>query len=461
MTQCRRTSVISILSFAGVMLLPTAPMYGQLSGAIFTTTYGGITVNGNIYDHRGDVYLNGGPQPNAPCTSAGLPDGDYYFQVTNPSGSLLLSLDAITEREVHISGGVITNYLGATHTLGSGKCSGAISVGLAPFDFTDNPGGEYKTWMTPVGSYSPGNGTFGFISSASKTDNFKVREKPCIGEGCNPPPQGLITGLKYYDLNVNGTLDPTEVGIGNWRIDYYLNQSLTPSGSTFTDLTGTWAIFLNSGTIFKACEVLPVTGAYIQTGPLVGANNGSTSTADVLRCWNGTAGVATESNLNFGNVCIGGGGGGLTLGFWSNKNGQALFGSADLAAMVALHLRDSSGLDFDPASYSAFRSWLLNATATNMAYMLSAQLAAMKLNVLHGFVNGGAFIYAPGTSSANSSGFASVSAIVAEADAELAAHGTAFAGDPHRSYQEALKNALDKANNNTNFVQPGPCAFSY
>jgi hypothetical protein len=111
--------------------------------------------------------------------------------------------------------------------------------------------------------------------------------------------------------------------------------------------------------------------------------------------------------------------------------------------------------------YAAFKNWLLSATATNMAYMLSAQLAAMELNVEAGFVNGGALVYAPGTNSANGLGFATVSNLMSEANAELTSHGTAFAGDSWRSYQEALKNALDKANNNQTFVQPTPCAFTF
>lgn len=96
--------------------------------------------------------------------------------------------------------------------------------------------------------------------------------------------------------------------------------------------------------------------------------------------------------------------------------------------------------------YTAFRNWLLSATATNMAYMLSAQLAAMELNVEAGFVNGGALVYAPGTNSANGLGFTTISDLMAEANAELTLHGIALAGDSWRSYQEALKNALDKAN---------------
>ena len=42
-------------------------------------------------------------------------------------------------------------------------------------------------------------------------------------------------------------------------------------------------------------------------------------------------------------------------------------------------------------SYSDFRTWLLSATATNMAYMLSAQLVALKLDVYFNKVDGNAF----------------------------------------------------------------------
>ena len=77
-----------------------------------------------------------------------------------------------------------------------------------------------------------------------------------------------------------------------------------------------------------------------------------------------------------------------------------------------------------------------------MANMLSAQLAAMELNVFNGKVNGGALIYAPGTMSANALGFATVNAVMAEANAELGLHGSGCWHSPYRGYQEALKNAL-------------------
>jgi len=168
-------TVIALLT----TVLNTAALGQQVSGAIFTTNWDSSFVNGNVYDVQGDVYLNGGPRPNAPCTAAGLPDGQYYFQVTDPSGHQLLSTDDITNRHVTVIDGLIVAHSG-THGIGFGKCIGFnqlnITVQLYPFLPTPNPGGEYKAWMTKVGDYdvTMTNGSFGFIPSKSKTDNFKV-----------------------------------------------------------------------------------------------------------------------------------------------------------------------------------------------------------------------------------------------------------------------------------------------
>jgi hypothetical protein len=168
----------------------------QVKGAIFTTNADGSFVNANVYEFKEEVYLNGGPRPNAPCTAAGLPDGDYVFQVTDPSGHELLSTDPIENRMVRISGGVISFNLGNHVTsLQVGQCN-SITVQLVPFSDTPNSGGEYKVWMTqvfPVNYYSPGSGIHGFLPGYSKTDNFKVISENGGGEGgdscpnCPPP----------------------------------------------------------------------------------------------------------------------------------------------------------------------------------------------------------------------------------------------------------------------------------
>jgi hypothetical protein len=158
-----------------IALLAWAPVAAAgPSGAVFTTDRDGQYVNANVYDSEGDAYLNGGPRANAPCTAAGLPDGEYYFQVTEPNG-FVLSNDDIEERRFSVLNGVIDEYLGGTHAVGDGlgKC-GSDTVQLLPtgtFTATTNPGGEYKVWVTRVEDYDP---VLGFVHSKSKTDNFKV-----------------------------------------------------------------------------------------------------------------------------------------------------------------------------------------------------------------------------------------------------------------------------------------------
>ncbi len=147
------------------------------------------------------------------------------------------------------------------------------------------------------------------------------------------------------------------------------------------------------------------------------------------------------------------GGGGHTPGFWRNKNGQALIGSDDLAALTALHLCDGSGNAYDPSSKSNFGTWLKNGKAVNMSYMLSIHLAAMRLNVLNGFVAGGALVYAPGCGNTGpGNDRISIVDLMSAADAALAADSYTPSGDANRSYQESLKNALDAANNDQNWV---------
>ena len=167
---------------------------------------------------------------------------------------------------------------------------------------------------------------------------------------------------------------------------------------------------------------------------------------------------SSVSKVYFGNVCLGAGGG-FTLGFWSNKNGEAKMNDnggngPELALLVSLNLRNANGTAFDPANYNSFRNWLLSANATNMAYMLSAQLAAMELNVEGGSVNGGSMVFYPGL------GFISINDLMTAANNELGLHGLTIAQTADRAYQEKLKTALDQANNNLNFVQgsPATCA---
>lgn len=207
------TLTIFTLWAASVSLQAAPP----LSGAIFTTDANGDIVNGNIYDEKCDVYLDGGPGPNAPPHSASLPDGDYYFQVTDPSGHTLLSTDSIDDREFTVEDGLIKYYSGphGTNTDSDYGSDGAIVIQLCPYLDTPNPGGVYKVWVTPTHDYTPScehGCSFGFLPRASKTDNFKVRS---MGEE-----EEYTFCLKVRkDINIPGKkgdyLEPAE----GWEID--------------------------------------------------------------------------------------------------------------------------------------------------------------------------------------------------------------------------------------------------
>src|SRR5262249_26087715 len=125
------------------------------SGAIFTTTVNGSEVNFNQYPSKPDVYLDGGPGPGAPQTAAGLDDGTYVFQVTNPNGKRLLSTDPARCRQFVVTGGIITSVVptGCEHFTGTDIDHGARTVQLIPYDDTPNPGDVYKVWVTRVEDY--------------------------------------------------------------------------------------------------------------------------------------------------------------------------------------------------------------------------------------------------------------------------------------------------------------------
>ena len=61
--------IAAAVGLIALTLAFSTPVPAQ-SGAIFTTDANGATVNGNIYQSKADVYLDGGPPPTAPCTSA-------------------------------------------------------------------------------------------------------------------------------------------------------------------------------------------------------------------------------------------------------------------------------------------------------------------------------------------------------------------------------------------------------
>jgi hypothetical protein len=403
--------ILAAVSLAATGAFTAAPV----TGAIFTTDVNCNGTNVNIFTTQQDVYLDGGPAHEG---AAGLPDGNYYVQVTEPGGTLLgTSVGSANPTPAHVVSGSfeVCYQLSAILIKASDSSPG--------YDETTNGGGEYKVWVSQDSTFAGGT---------TKTDNFKVL--PTVVTN------GTLNVIKFYDANANSVNDDGQV-ITGWKIRIQ-------DGIDIIRFTPVSVVVDPDDYVVTEADPTETNWLHTTTNPV-----------------NITINAGDNKTVEFGNVCLGSGGG-HTLGFWSNKNGQATMNDGgtlapELNLLNGKCLSNASGNQPDFADYTAFRNWLLAANATNMSYMLSAQLAAMELNIEAGFVAPGALIYAPGTNSANGLGFATVGAAVAEAEAELCSHATAFAGDPNRSYQEALKNALDKANNNLTFVQPTPCPFTF
>jgi hypothetical protein len=261
---------------------------------------------------------------------------------------------------------------------------------------------------------------------------------------CITPPQATISGVKYYDANLNGERDPDEVAIAGWKIELYMWDEDVGDwvcvDTAYTSEAGDYIFTVTEAGTYRVVEVMP-SEMWVQTAPESGYHEITVELGQ------------TYTDNDFGNVCLMQGTGGKTLGFWSNKNGQALITTGDVTELNALNLYKLNGYPpFDTSLSTAktqIKNYLLSATAVDMRWMLSAQLIATKLNVLHGFLSGSTIVYV-GPSTYVPSGFISIDDIMANAN-------TALSGTD-RAAQEYWKNLLDGLNNNRlPFVCPGPC----
>jgi hypothetical protein len=267
-----RTVLLSVIAAAGAL-----PAVAQVSGSIQTTLPTGATLQGSRYPSKTQVFFTAGPQNQK---ASGLPDGRYYFQVTDPSGSTLLSTDPAACRQVVVSGGRLAGawdpvkqalepagspldtanceHASVAPTANSASGAAAMQVGGAvracSIDAsgpdilcnTPNPGGEYKLWLIAQSSavgkcnttVNPDGFTLNFDRSCAKTDNFTT-ELPAVSH---------TAACAFNDTNGNGVLDPGELMISGWPItatvpaaSYVTLRSDNQSGTSVTantDSTG-------------------------------------------------------------------------------------------------------------------------------------------------------------------------------------------------------------------------------
>ena len=314
---------------AAVMLVLAGSAFSDppLSGAIFTTDSSCSVVNGNIYMDKTDVYLNGGPShPGA----AGLPDGSYYVQITDPSGATVLgtSVSSANETPVTVSGGNFASCYELWNILIKG------SDGTPGYDDSPNNGGEYKVWVSNQAD---------FANDSAKTDNFKVRNGGC-GDVCVPV-QATLSVSKFYDRNGNGINDDGQP-ITGWQFNIDGGAALTTP----------WSSLVNTGT-HTVTEANAVQAGWVH----------STTNPVTVVVTNAGRGV------EFGNYCRYKGLGARTIGYW--KTHQA-------ATTVLLPVTlGGSPWSFVVDSWSKAYNLLNGASSTDANVMLKAQLLGALLNV--------------------------------------------------------------------------------
>jgi hypothetical protein len=254
----------------------------------------------------------------------------------------------------------------------------------------------------------------------------------------------LICGYKFYDANANGAWDAGEPPVAGFKIELY-DQSGNLLATAFTAAADGSYCFdgLDAGT-YTVQEILPPSSGWMPTTP-------TSITVTLL------SGEIKENN-NFGNLCLEPGQGGKTIGYWANA-GNSLIDSSDVGVLNGLNLFKPSGWPYPPfdssninTARSQIRNYLLSANARNMWWMLSAQLIATMLNVMHGYLDDSTLVCVdPPACTA----FMTINDIINGAIGALGSNKP-------RSEQEYWKNLLDLLNNNQlPFVSPEPCPVEY
>ena len=294
--------------------------------------------------------------------------------------------------------------------------------------------------------------------------------------------QASICGKVFYDANANGLDDDGQVVVG-WKITLTgknAKGTITPV-IKFTDAGGNYCFDILPGT-YTVTESLPNTKWAATT-----ATSGGVSVS---------SGVC-HPGPNFGVVCTQPPTNGLTVGFWSNKNGQNILQAHDVAwrtLLNACNLRNPDGSLYQvPAgafstAYGNFRTYLTSLSASNVANILSVQLAATTLGVAYNNLSDSSGLVVPaclvtwsgsnvvkclklplmvgpasvaacsGTNCASANGFITIGTLRAAAKASLGTDANTTKQTPQRGYQECLKVLLDEVNNNGN--PPSPSSYN-
>jgi len=155
------------------------PPYAAIAGSVSVALHDGQPAAAVIFEDECDAYLVARGQDSPP----GLPDGDYFFQVTDVSGEALLSSDEVRFRQFRVADGAIEGASGqGSHAAGIDSASGGATVQLCPFGESPDSSGMYQVWVTRVEDFqgdveaveSSAPDSHGFLDARSAKALFAV-----------------------------------------------------------------------------------------------------------------------------------------------------------------------------------------------------------------------------------------------------------------------------------------------
>jgi len=380
-------------------------------GTLFTANEDCADTTMALFDRPENVHITGGPTLSGP---RGLPDGTYYVQVTAPDGTMLGTSGS--DSPVTVTDGRFERCLRLVDVVDQ------ASTGTSGFDSTTDTEGRYQVGI----SVDPE-----FATTLVFTSVFNLRSSGAA--------DASVEVIKFYDSNTNGVPDSGEVVINGWLVRVvddiygYVAEAFTP-----------WSSAVVPGN-YSVSELIPDQANWRTTTP---------SPIGV------TLIEGQDTTVAIGNVCLGPGGA-ESIEFWTSREGAALITPTQLRQLSEQNLVTAQGETFDPTTYPQLRQWLQEQSSANMANALSVSLAVMTLNVSTGKVDRTALIHAPEARGANPVGFISVADLQQEADAAIAAAGNTPIGSTQRAYQESLRNPLQRANDDLDFVQAQPCSVTF
>ncbi len=264
------------------------------------------------------------------------------------------------------------------------------------------------------------------------TGDFRIVENTYLRIGDGQP--ATVSGIVFHDTDHDGVRDANEPGIAGSVVKMVSNHPANPGQVVATTTTDNFGAYVFSNVVSGDCSVVLEIDTQLHQ---------ATTPLDVrlMNCGCGSQ-VVDFGKFSVDTQCEG-----RTPGFWRSNNGIAQIQAGDWWDELSdLNLVNAIGWNYNPTgNVCSWKLYMSGSSAYNMAYKLSSHLAAMKLNVLSGRVSLNCRVQ-------TQCGVMTIAELIDAANAALAHDGYTPPCDPDRALQEKLKNALDKANNNQNWL---------